>query len=1422
MSIKNNRIFGLAVPLSLADIPDNEEALSNLGLDIRDLDVIRGIAESGFDSNDLQTLSNLNTPIWRTFDRYINDVLTYNNALSRSAGADFRARGNLEVIGPISSSAFRYTLLDTFGTTPELRWGDISTSRVSSWSSIANSISYGADVRIAGKITTGKLKTRVTPTARTFLSEIPTHKIKIKLNGIDRELLVMKGIPIQFKGFFRDFDCSINFQSSSVRNSWRVYNTNGTAIQDFADVGSNTSSTLNYRSPFSAERFIEIYTNPAIITSLTLNNCSIQEIPKSRLTALETFNFSTNGLVEFPDLVFFSPALRTANLSNNPFFNGSDPDQRYFSSKIAAKLPPSLQSLNISGCFKGAFVQNQLNKFTSLTTITANRSTFNNSSFFYPDSKNLTGSLPNFYGINGDDASQNIATINFNDNDFRTITPGVQGGVEFTSLSSGDGGSGGSGYASGLDASFTNVTLTSGGNSTARANINVSNGVVNLVEITDPGSGYSVGNTLTASNTQLGGTGSGLAIKVMSTINVLSVKQQTKISSLNLRSNVNLTDSGFSLSCPSTAIAIDTYNTKLSIANCSNFSVLQTYNNQFNTGRGSLWSGWDGVFGSAGYPETDVTNFKFANCRDLRNHFNDYSDVRGYLPKYIGCPELRSYRFFACNNIIAGRPGKRPIQSLFLPGGISQLGAFTIQAGTGTYTFNLTKKLVTDTGANAASPTQLASIEVSTDGSGNVVSYSVVSPGSGYTTSDKVTIAGSQLGATSGRNLVVDISSVDPGFFRGADGTATYTDGTYELTDTRSNTAIGRNAKVQVIISGGLVSSYNLIDAGQDYQDGEFVTLSGASLLGSGGGANSDLRIKIAKAQPARILYNDQFSENVKVSTVDININNTLFRGEIESGAFTPIRDTLSFLRLYANGRIEGGFPNLDDATAIRTVYSNDQGWSGPIPKFTQGFNLFEVYLNNNKFDGTFEYKNKPVLDYVNYNNNRLTLISNDTLLPVCRFFYFANNLLSGVLPELDLIAPRVEFVQLNNNNYDNYNKGLINLPRLKTLDLSGNAIPTPAVDKILFDLVSNYNAVNRNGVLINLQGGRMGAPTPYPITTGIISSLSFTQPTLTAGDITSYGSLGGFSANSVPLAGTYTGLGLNYRGAPGPGTGANINVTVNIAATDNVATSIGSATLLTGAAVQGQIKSIGTFTTPGSSGLLAGTYDLFDTGALSNGNTSAQVRVIVDSATGPVSISLLNGGSGYSFQRGDKIRIPGTSWNGPANVDIDLVTVNEFVNGTSVQYADTGLNSNGNTTGRVRVTIANGVITSAVLDALPTGGGTGYNTTQSITISLAATGDFNIANNVRFAVTAVKPKWYTAFSLSIAQINSGGSGYSIGNTLRTSSGITFRRTNGSNENGYLDVNVANVTQQTNRSVFTGFGAVEYLRARGWTVQVNS
>ena len=69
----------------------------------------------------------------------------------------------------------------------------------------------------------------------------------------------------------------------------------------------------------------------------------------------------------------------------------------------------------------------------------------------------------------------------------------------------------GSGYVNGT---YTGVPLTLGAGENATATIVVSGGGVTSVTITNRGAGYQVGDSLSASNTNLGGTGSGFAVAV--------------------------------------------------------------------------------------------------------------------------------------------------------------------------------------------------------------------------------------------------------------------------------------------------------------------------------------------------------------------------------------------------------------------------------------------------------------------------------------------------------------------------------------------------------------------------------------------------------------------------------------------------------------------------------------------------------------------------------------------------------------------------------------------------------------------------------------------------------------------------------------------------------------------------------------------
>ena len=70
---------------------------------------------------------------------------------------------------------------------------------------------------------------------------------------------------------------------------------------------------------------------------------------------------------------------------------------------------------------------------------------------------------------------------------------------------------GGAGYVNGT---YTNATLTGGGGSGAKATVTVSGGAVTAVTVTSRGAGYQVGDALSASNTELGGTGAGFSVPV--------------------------------------------------------------------------------------------------------------------------------------------------------------------------------------------------------------------------------------------------------------------------------------------------------------------------------------------------------------------------------------------------------------------------------------------------------------------------------------------------------------------------------------------------------------------------------------------------------------------------------------------------------------------------------------------------------------------------------------------------------------------------------------------------------------------------------------------------------------------------------------------------------------------------------------------
>jgi len=429
MTLRNPKLFGLNVFSALSDVVDKEQSLNSLNLYSRDLDIIRGSQNAGATSGDWISFSRLIDPLYRTLDRYKTDSEAYEALLDTRAGIERTLFGNLNINGILSGNAVRYRYLDGTGPSATVKLADISTSRVSAWSSSASPvistspISYGAQVSIisGGALqfgtqsgTTGpRLQTSLTPQAKEFDSEFPTSKITCTIGGQSVVLYAMKGIPLIFTGFFRNLNASIGLTSliNDTSASWKIVETaNPNNFTNFANKG-NTTSSIKFRSSVSRERYIQFYYNPDNISKITITSANITELPAVKLQNATELNFSNNQLRNFPDFTFISPTLQSLNLINNPLSQSEIETERKLNSAVLNKIPTSVRDLYLGRTFYGSIPQNIIaNRFTNLRTLYLSR---DGGPYFHPDTDDATCQLPN--------VPNSCETYSVSSNDFRAF-----------------------------------------------------------------------------------------------------------------------------------------------------------------------------------------------------------------------------------------------------------------------------------------------------------------------------------------------------------------------------------------------------------------------------------------------------------------------------------------------------------------------------------------------------------------------------------------------------------------------------------------------------------------------------------------------------------------------------------------------------------------------------------------------------------------------------------------------------------------------------------------------------------------------------------------------------------------------------------------------------------------------------------------
>lgn len=431
MALRNPKLFGLNVLSFLSEVPNKNAAVRALGLDPNDLDIIRGSANAGAIRPDWNSFSRLNVPIYKALDRYLNESDQYLPILNTKAGTNSTLFGNLIMNGGISGSAIRYRFLEGTGSSALVKIADISTSRLSAWSSFDNPvtetspIAYGAQVGIKtdGQLEFGtaadpnqvRLQTTFAPSVKEFDSEFPTSKINCTIGGKTVTLYAMKGIPLVFEGFFRRLNADIRLTSliNNTPASWKIYEIDNPNRRTIYRNRGGTLSSIRYRSRLARARYVEFYYNPDYISQITLTSANLTQLPESRLENLNYLNVSYNNITTLQDLNFLTPNLQTIYFIRNPLYLSSVSSERYLNTNVLNKLPTTIRTFGFASTFYGSIPINALeSRFPSLTTLNLSR---NGRPYFHPDSFDPNGYIPN--------VPDSCEYYNIYNNDFRSIGP---------------------------------------------------------------------------------------------------------------------------------------------------------------------------------------------------------------------------------------------------------------------------------------------------------------------------------------------------------------------------------------------------------------------------------------------------------------------------------------------------------------------------------------------------------------------------------------------------------------------------------------------------------------------------------------------------------------------------------------------------------------------------------------------------------------------------------------------------------------------------------------------------------------------------------------------------------------------------------------------------------------------------------------
>ena len=336
---------GLNLFKTLNDADDKRVALINLGLNQRDLNLIKGLSTIPVSKNDMHFIGGLREDQAKSMYSLGSSSTAVNILLGDLKDIAQPLEHNLNINGQFLTAGVKFKYVNYDKTYENsLTSGDVSTSRVSAWSLLGGKLVYGGDVVVTGDtLRVGSLATEVAPIPKSFRSEIPTHTIKIDVKSgkenpaVSHKFIAMKGIPITFASNFRNAvighvvergvfdkynlatDDQTALENKDVPATWRITNDDGGSYNSGDGTVANPGNLVDgyvqgdryyfgyyfFPDSSSKRRKVEFFYDPTRTKGLSLNSINLNSWPKAVVTGLKRLEIVNNDFFQLPSFGTF-------------------------------------------------------------------------------------------------------------------------------------------------------------------------------------------------------------------------------------------------------------------------------------------------------------------------------------------------------------------------------------------------------------------------------------------------------------------------------------------------------------------------------------------------------------------------------------------------------------------------------------------------------------------------------------------------------------------------------------------------------------------------------------------------------------------------------------------------------------------------------------------------------------------------------------------------------------------------------------------------------------------------------------------------------------------------------------------------------------------------------------------------------------